>query len=321
MTEPQVSVLMPVYNDRRYLPAAIESILRQTFKDFELIVIDDGSTDGSEEILRGYAERDARVRLVRRPNKGYVYSLNEAIGMARAPLLARMDSDDISPPDRFAVEIAYLAAHPEVVCVGGYYGLMDYRGRFLTTMTPPTDHQAIDQELLAGHTPLCHTSVMMRRDAVEKVGRYDLTMALADDLDLWLRLAEVGQLAIVPQPMVCVRMRRDSLSGQQPDRQLEVARRACEAAWRRRGISGRFEPTDTSRPLSNRRSRMRFSLLYGWWAFSSGRRSTAALYGLKCLTLAPWHLEGLRLLVCALVKRLPQPQFAWPARDWNRSAS
>jgi glycosyltransferase involved in cell wall biosynthesis len=310
LADPLISVLMPVYNDERYVAQAVESILAQTFERFEFILIDDGSTDRSAEILRRYAAKDARIRLVRQANMGYVRSLNVAIGLARTPLLARMDSDDISPPDRFAVEFAFMETHPEVVCVGGYYGLMDWRGRFLTTMTPPTDHEAIDKELLAGHTPLCHTGVLMRRDAVLRAGGYDPQMALADDLDLWLRLGEVGKLAIVPQSMVCIRLRRDSLSGRQAARQLEVARLACMAAYQRRGIAGTFEVGEPSRPLPTRKSRLRFALLYGWWAFCSGQRRTAAIYGLKSVALAPWNLESIRLLACALVKR--QPRVAVP---------
>ena len=139
-----------------------------------------------------------------------------------------------------------------------------------------------------------------------RLGGYDPQMYLAEDLDLWLRLGEVGELAIMPQAMVGVRLRRGSVSGRAPGRQLEVARRACTAAWKRRGIVGQFEAAEPSRPVGTRSSRLRFAQLYGWWAFCSGQRRTAAIYGLKCLALAPWRPEGLRLLICALVKRPPK---------------
>ncbi|MEX0777515.1 MAG: glycosyltransferase [Phycisphaeraceae bacterium] len=303
--KPLISVVLPVYNGQRYLAAAVSSVLMQSMKDFELIVIDDGSTDGSLAILEGLARRDQRVRLVSRENRGLVATLNEGISLARAPFIARMDADDICLPQRLARQWAFLQANAAVVCVGGYYQLMDQRGRHLTTMTPPSDHAGLERELLAGHTPLCHPSAMMRAQAVRAVGGYDPAMMLAEDLDLWLRLGEIGRLAVLPEPVIRYRLHGESVSEKAGLKQRQVARAAVEAAWRRRGISGRFEAQDPSRPQSSRRSRHRFALLYGWWAFGSGQRRTAMLYGLRCVSLLPWNLEGWRLAICAAVKPMP----------------
>src|SRR5262249_31043112 len=127
---------MPVYNARPYLAAAVESILAQTFHDFELLMLDDGSTDGSRAILERYAARDARLRLWSRRNTGYVIALNELLSRARGELLARMDADDVALPQRFAQQVAYLRSHPDVVCAGTAVHLIDAAGRFLRCAHP-----------------------------------------------------------------------------------------------------------------------------------------------------------------------------------------
>src|SRR3954469_1098404 len=114
---PAVSVIMPVYNARAYVAEAIDSVLAQTFGDFELILVDDGSTDGSLDILRGYEKRDPRVRVISRPNTGIVGALNDGLKLARGEFIARIDADDASLPNRFEKEIAFLRAHPDVVIV------------------------------------------------------------------------------------------------------------------------------------------------------------------------------------------------------------
>ncbi len=127
---PTVSVLMPVYNGERYLRPAIESILAQTFTDFEFVIIDDGSNDTSPSILRQYADRDPRVKLFLREHRGVPDTLNEAFATSRGKYLARMDCDDVALPERFARQVALLDADPAVVCAGGYFQLIDGRGRY-----------------------------------------------------------------------------------------------------------------------------------------------------------------------------------------------
>src|SRR5688572_21604077 len=126
---PTISVLMSVYNTPEpYLRAAVESILAQTFRDFEFVIIDDGSADRSAAIPRDYASRDERIRLTVRPNRGLTATLNEAIGLSRGEYLARMDCDDVATPDRFEKQLAYLRADPSLVCTGGHFALIDDKG-------------------------------------------------------------------------------------------------------------------------------------------------------------------------------------------------
>src|SRR5690606_36363675 len=117
--QPTSSVLMPVYNREEYAPLAVESVLGQTFGDFEFIIVNDGSTDGVTEILRDYADADPRIVLIEQENTGYAVALNRGLERARGEFVARMDSDDISLPDRFALQVEFLQASPQVVVVGG----------------------------------------------------------------------------------------------------------------------------------------------------------------------------------------------------------
>jgi glycosyltransferase involved in cell wall biosynthesis len=299
-----ISVVMPVYNARRYVAEAVESILAQTVTAFELILIDDGSTDGSTEILRRYAGRDGRVRLISRANTGLVRALNEGVSLARGEFVARMDADDIALPERFAHQLAAFRANPRLAVVGGGFICIDAAGRRLIRLPQPTDDASIQQALLRGHCPLGHPTVMMRRDLLLAVGGYDQASYPAEDLDLWLRLGEVGGIVNVPEVVLRYRIHALSVCVRSGEVQLAAARRACEAAWRRRRVEGAFEPTAHWAPVTNRDSQHQFALKCGWWAFNGGERRTALYYGARAIAHLPFSPEGWRLLVCAAVKPL-----------------
>src|SRR5687767_4638410 len=137
--EPVVSVMVPVFNTGRFVAATVESLLGQTFGDFELVVIDDGSRDESPEVLRELAGRDKRVRLTCRENRGIVTTRNEMLAQARGKYVAVNDSDDVSMPDRLARQVEFLDRHSDVVCVGGAFDMIDAAGRRLSTLRPPAD--------------------------------------------------------------------------------------------------------------------------------------------------------------------------------------
>jgi len=303
---PTISLVMSVYNAGRFLRPAMESVLAQTYGDVEYVVIDDGSTDDSPKVLREYAGRDSRVRLTCRENRGLTVTLNEALGQARGEFVARMDGDDISLPDRFETQLAALRADPSLVCVGGHFELIDEKGRLLTRLRPPTDDPSIQKLLLAGHTAICHPAAMMRRDAVSRAGNYDPYFKTTQDLDLWLRLGEVGRLGNVPKVVLQFRQHGGSVSETKREEQRRFGREACERAWKRRGITdGKFEADEPWRPGPDRASRHAFALRYGWWGFNSGARNTALAYGAKAVRIAPWKTAGWKLLGAALVKPMP----------------
>jgi glycosyltransferase involved in cell wall biosynthesis len=302
---PLISVLMPVFNAERYVAKAITSILEQTLGDFEFLIVNDGSTDRSLTILEKYAASDKRIRLISRPNTGYVVALNEILHLAQGEFIARMDADDIALPERFRRQIEFLRQHPEVVCVGGCHDLIDHKGRFLTHLVLPLHDRDIQREALAGHGSICHPCAMIRRSALLQVGGYDETLLPAEDLDLWLKLGELGQLANLQDSILQYRLHLQSVSERTCTVQRQQARIACERAWQRRGIEGIFEASDPWRPGKDRRSRRLFMLRYGWWAFNSRQRTTALIYAVKAILTNPLQWEGWKLFVCAGVKPLP----------------
>ena len=302
---PAVSVLIPVYNGGKFFLAAVQSVLAQTFRDFECLILNDGSTDESGKIADELARSDPRVRVIHRENRGLVATLNELVAAARGELVARMDADDLCMPTRFAKQVEFFERHPEVVCLGSSHWLIDEAERRIAAIRPPVDDAAIQQLALRGHTPICHPASMMRTAALRQAGGYRLDFYPTEDLDLWLRLGEIGALANLAEPLICYRMHSGSISGQAAQgRQRDAARRACADAWARRGMAnGVFEATQAWRPDETRASRMRFALQYGWMAYSSGFRKTAMVYGLKAIRVLPTSQDGWRLLAIALLRR------------------
>jgi glycosyltransferase involved in cell wall biosynthesis len=302
---PLVSVLLAVYNAEPYLALAIESILAQTYRNFEFWIADDGSTDSSRAIVERYAQGDRRIHFIHGPNQGVSKTRNGLLRQAQGSLIAVMDADDIALPERFALQVNFLETHPDYVCVGGAHALIDHRGRLLTQLQLPETDAEIQRAALAGHGSICHPCAMIRRADLVAVGGYDEGLRSAHDLDLWLKLGERGKLANLPDLVLRYRILPHSVSGGNAIAQRQEARQACEAAWQRRGIQGEFEATDPWRPTADPASQQRFMLQYGWWAFNSRQRQTALIYALKAIRVLPQGAEGWRLLVCALLKPLP----------------
>ena len=289
-----VSVVMSVYNAERYVAEATESILNQTFEDFEFIIIDDGSTDKSLKILERYAKQDDRIRLISRANRGLAASLNEGIELARAPLIARMDADDVSLPERLDKQVAYMAHHTECVALGTGKEVIDGKGRLLTRN--PSEHcchDAITDGLMRGKCWMIHPSTMLRKDMVRRIYGYRPEFRVAQDYDLWLRLSEVGELANLPEPLIRYREHSQSVSTRHAVEQLELARHAFEEACKRRGIAGTFELTlyrEGGRTRSEART-WSYGHCRGIWLLTleAGRWSTAFVYAWKCVAIKPWR--------------------------------
>lgn len=299
---PIISVTMPVYNGAPYLAESIESILNQTYQDFELIICDDGSTDNSLEIIQTFSAKDSRIVVITRENRGIVYTRNEMLAHSRGKYIAVIDHDDIALPERFALQVKFLEKHPEIVCVGGNTYLIDDKGRYLTTLIHLKSNEEIQRSALAGHGSITHSCAMIRAEVIKEIGGYDARNPLAQDLDLWLRLGEHGKLANISEPIVKFRLHAESASERNGLKQREYARLACERAWQRRGIEGKFEAGYSWRPTADADSRYKFMLQYGWWAWSSRQRRTAVIYGLKAIQSKPLSKEGWKLLACALIK-------------------
>jgi glycosyltransferase involved in cell wall biosynthesis len=297
-SEPAISVLMPVYNAERYVAEAVESILAQTFRDFEFLIIDDGSTDRSLSILRRYAERDPRISLVSRPNTGYLIALNEMLAMARGEFIARMDADDIALPERFERQLSYLTDHPDCVMIGSRVLVIDPDGSPLTVLGEALTHEEIDSSLMAAHGQMVyHPSVISRRATLFEVGPYRQEYYTGEDLDLFLRLAEVGRIANLAEPLLKYREHAAKVGCVHAAKQEETTRRVLADAYHRRGL--RIPPEIVAArsrlpsPIERRRA-------WGWWALISGNVLTARKHAAACLIRSPLSSHSWRLLYCAI---------------------
>ena len=296
---PTVSVVMTVYNTAPYVAEAVEAVLAQTFSDFEFIVIDDGSDDGSTDILMRYERRDARVRLVSRPNTGIVKAANEGIGLARGRYLARADSDDVCLPRRFEEQVRYLDAHPECVALGTRVTVVDPYGSPVHVSAQKLTHAEIDAELLTsnGGWAIVQPSVMMRTDAVRRVGGYRGTHNVSEDHDLFLRLAEAGEVANLAEPLVKYRRHYRSVMHTHWEQRRQVKERIVREAYQRRGLpmpaDWAFEPWEPAAPGEQQRQ-------WGWAALRAGNPPVARRHALGALRAAPLSPSAWRLMWCAL---------------------
>lgn len=243
MTSPRISVALSVHNNAAYLAAALDSLLAQSFHDFELLLVDDGSTDDSPRIIDRYAALDCRIRVLRQPNRGLIASLNRIIAAARGDYIARMDGDDIALPERFARQLAFLDAHPDHGVVGTQIQGITETGapRRDHRVVHPTDHAEL-AEALASRSPLCHPSVMMRRDLLQAVGGYRPAYRHCEDYDLWLRLVDRTRMANLPDRLMLYRYSTTQVSTRHVLTQhlgASVARLA-----RAERLAGRPDPTE-----------------------------------------------------------------------------
>ena len=218
-----ISVIMSVYNGAPHIHASIQSILQQSFTNFELLVLNDGSTDSSSQILNGLAASDPRIRLIERENRGLVASLNELIAAAKSPLLARMDSDDIAMPDRLGLQFEYLAANPGIGIIGTNTHDLDENG-FLQKAVERYPLTPQDARLsLRNGPPVCHPSVMMRTDIIRALGGYRAAFRHAEDYDLWLRASLVTDICNLPDRLLLYRRSPQQISQKHAAEQAKAA--------------------------------------------------------------------------------------------------
>lgn len=208
---PSLTVLFPVYNAERWLFFSLDSMLSQSWSDFELLCLDDGSTDGSLVILQGYAERDDRIRVFAFEHIGLVNILNKGLCLASSPLIARMDADDIAHPNRFEKQIQRMKQQPALVALGSAMDCIDENGRLLKRHSPPIGNEKV-MEMMLWQTALAHPTVIMRKEAVLQVGGYRNCCAHAEDYDLWLRLSALGKMDNLGDSLLQYRIHPQSTS-------------------------------------------------------------------------------------------------------------
>jgi glycosyltransferase involved in cell wall biosynthesis len=201
---------MSVFNGQSFLAEALESILGQTFRDLEFVVIDDGSIDRTAEILSRYASQDQRMRVYRHENRGRAESLNVGISLAQGKYIARMDADDVALPNRLQEQVDFMECHPEVGLLGGPIELIDRGGRVLGTITPPLNDSEIRSAMLR-YNPF-HPTVLIRTTVVLDAGGYRKLLMDADDYDTYLRISERSQLASLDEPIQQYRIHPNQVS-------------------------------------------------------------------------------------------------------------
>ncbi len=305
---PIVSIVMSVYNSQRYLCSAVESILAQTFSNFEFIVINDGSTDRSLKILRDFQKQDHRIRVISRDRTGLTPALNEGIRLAKGHFIARMDADDVAYPQRFEQQVHFLNKYPACVAVGCALLLIDPDGEAIAERHPLVPHDSIVLSLLSGNTAIPHPSAMIRREALVSVGAYREDFEYAQDLDLWLRLCETGELANLGKILMQYRLHEQSITAKHLTRQAECAERAVRDAYQRRQLS---IPTNFRMPVRKIVSRDHTLRRWAKLALRSGNLEVAKKHAWAAFSTSPLSLGNVRLAARFLSYRSKTTAGSW----------
>jgi glycosyltransferase involved in cell wall biosynthesis len=286
-----------VRNGGAFLAEAVESILGQDFREFEFVIVDDGSTDDTPRQLKKYAADDSRVRLFRQEGVGIVGALNCGMEQARGELIARMDADDFAVKERLGKQVAHLAANPNCVAVGSRILLIDSDGWPIRQMCEERTHKEIDAaNLRGGGAAINHPAVMFRAKTFRDLGGYRAEMIYAEDLDLWLRMAEVGELYNLPDVLLHYRMHAKSIGHDKAIQQHRQWRRAAEEAIKRRGAG-----VPETKPLDEKAcGAADHHIRWAWWALMAGNVRTARKHAMAGLRLRPWSRETWRLAACAV---------------------
>lgn len=228
-TSPRVTVLMPVFNAGAYLRASVESILGQTFTDFEFLIIDDGSVDGTALLLSTY--QDSRLRIITNSkNLGLVHSLNLGISQTNGEYIARMDGDDIAMPRRLELQVEEFGRNPDLALLGSAADLIDEQGSSFDAIDLPTTNEEIRRNILWGNK-FIHSSVMMRTSVVRALGGYREDAALAEDYALWLGFIAGRTVGNLPERLVQYRVHKQQLSQSNMRQMRHMALKLQSQAW------------------------------------------------------------------------------------------
>ena len=249
-----VSVVIPAYNGAAYVAASLASVLQQTYRDFEVVVVDDGSTDATAEIVSGFAADDRRVRLFSKANSGISETLNFGLARAEAPLIARLDADDVMLPRRLERQVQAMSGHPDLVICGSDFDCIDGAGRVLSEVKPAPHDRAEYDRMVGQQAALAftHPTVMFRKAAALEAGGYIRRYEPVEDMMLFsLMLRAGGYAMIVPEVLNQYRMHGTSISRNNIWKQLvmaEYVRRLHYGLLQEEAVSGSAFTAELSRP-------------------------------------------------------------------------
>lgn len=301
MKLPLISVLLPVYNcGATYLTEALQSVLRQSYQNFEVIVINDGSTDESGDVLDSFSSLDSRLKIHTQSNQGLPATLDSAFNKSRGEFIARMDGDDLSDPDRLQRQLTFLNENPAIGACGTWATMVDPWGEAICQMKPPVDHDEIEELLYQGNaTALIHPTFMARRNIFEQAGGYNPSNEL-EDLDLYLRLLEVTQLANIPETLLRYRVHFGSTNHQRRQRHVELTVKTVSEARERRGL-----PPGRGFSHLPRRSDSKSEVFQDWAmkAYFDSNYGIARKYAVKSFFAAPFSIRPWKAIYLTCLKR------------------
>lgn len=268
--QPAVTILLPVYNGETYLKAAVDSVLGQTLPNWELLIINDGSTDDSQTIIDEF--KDQRIRVLKQENRGLIATLNRGIAESRGELIARIDCDDEYLPEKLRHQVAFLENHPAVVALGTSFDVISSSGEtVLTEWLLPQDNDL--RRNLYWRNPFAHGSVMMRKTALENAGGYDPGYKHVEDYDLWRKLARQGELAGLGEVLYKWRANPQGVSRRNSREQSRTRNQILQQIWveplpnlSRREYKRRLEELKRSHPtLARRYAELQLHLVLSAW--------------------------------------------------------
>ena len=305
-TAPTVSVVMAVYNSEMYLSASIGSILAQTFADWEMICVNDGSSDGSLEVLRRYEHADGRVRVITRPNTGLTRARNDGIAVARGRYIAVMDSDDVALPERLHRQVHYMESHPECVGLGAAVRVVGPDLKPIYDEPKASDHETIDCQTLAGSGAAIHEPVaMFRAEAVRQLGGYRDEIFAYQDADMYLRLAEIGRLANLPDTLLLYRLRLGSINRTQGALQAQYQLNVLRDARIRRGLQIDAQIADSQQVSVEVDDGRGSWALWSHYAFNGRYQGTARCYAWRAVRSEPLAPTSWKAVLRAYLRSPP----------------
>lgn len=310
---PTFSILMPVYNGEEYIAAAVESVLSQTFRDLELVILDDGSKDASLRMIQEFQRREPRIRIVSRVNQGHVRTQNELIGRANGKLVAFIAQDDIYTIERLARQVAWLDANPEFDALCGSFSTIDASGRVVSDMQCGLQALEITDELRSGKVRTHISTYAFRAEALARVGGFREYFESAEDIDLQLRLGEIGRIGYVPESFYLYRLHSSSITHTLGNARREFFDRVAYDFQKQRRTSGlddlqRGNPPpkpEVSRSPGNSAGAHVQGVLLGraWREHGAGMKVTALGTGLRAVVENPLSLTAWKSLVALAIKR------------------
>jgi glycosyltransferase involved in cell wall biosynthesis len=229
-----VTVLMPAYNAERFVGKTIESVLAQSFRDYEFLIVDDGSKDGTAAVLAEYAARDPRIRVLSQENRGVGRTIDRGLNEAQGELIAIIEADDLMLPGRLAKQFAFMNEHPDYVVCGGYLRIIDPDDRPIGMRKYPLTDEALRARMVM-YDPLGHPSLMFRRADALACGSYTARFWTGSDYDFLLRLTLRGRMANFPEPLTAYRFHPNSIKSQQTLKQLGETLRIKRCAYKELG--------------------------------------------------------------------------------------